>query len=304
MENALVALSDELAATVERASRYVVSVHGRPRISSSGVWWKKGVVVTAEHTLHRDEDIQVTLSDGKTVTAQLAGRDGGTDLAVLKLEGHNGGEGASEQAEDLEAGNLVLAVGRSPESGAIAALGMISTIGGAWHTWRGGRLDQLIRLDLGLYPGSSGGAVVNAAGKFIGIATPALSRTTPLAIPVATIDRITKELLEKGRVARGYFGVGLQPVTLPEHLKSKLNLPEAHGLIVLSVEPDAPAGKAGVVIGDIFVAFNGEPASDTDDVQAVLGPEFLGKSVRASIVRGGELREMSIVVGEKPRRRS
>jgi S1-C subfamily serine protease len=301
MDNALVALSNELAATVERAGKHVVSVHGHPRISSSGILWKPGVIVTSEHMLRRDDDVRVTLPDGSQVTATIAGRDAGTDLAVLKVES----ESSNVDTEAaLQAGNLVLAVGRSRDSGVSAALGVISNIADAWNTWRGGRVDRLIRLDLRLYPGSSGAAVVNAAGKLIGMATSALSRTSPVTIPVSTIERITKELLEKGHVARGYLGVGLQPVGLPEHLRTKHKLAEASGLIVLSVEQEAPAGKAGLVIGDILVALDGKPVDDTGDVQAVLGPEFLGKTLRASVVRGGELREVSIVVGERPRRRA
>lgn len=300
MDNALVALSDELAGAVERAAKHVVAVHAHPRFSSSGVLWQPGVVVTADHMLRRDDDIRVTLADGRKVTAALAGRDAGTDLAVLKVEAPGGIETAEHP---MKAGNLVLAVGRSQDNGASAALGVISNTGGPWHTWRGGRVDSFLRLDVRLYPGSSGAAAVDAGGKFIGMATAGLSRTSALAIPVATIRRVAEEILEKGHVSRGYLGIGLQPVGLPEHLKAELNLADSRALIVLSVEQEAPAGKAGMVIGDILVALDGKPVGDTDDVQAVLGPEYLGKTLRASVVRGGELREVSVVVAERPRRR-
>jgi S1-C subfamily serine protease len=143
--------------------------------------------------------------------------------------------------------------------------------------------------------------VISASGKFLGIATSSLSRIAPLAIPVSTIDRVATALLEKGHVARGYLGVGLQPISIPEHLKSKLKLAEGRGLIALSVEPDGPAAKAGLVIGDILVAFDSKPVADTDDVQAALGADSAGKTLRASIVRGGELREVSVTIGERPR---
>ena len=129
-----------------------------------------------------------------------------------------------------------------------ATLGIISACSGEWRTWRGGRLDHYIRLDLTLYPGSDGGAVVNTAGETIGIATSALSRIAGLAIPAVTIDRVVDEILTRGHVARGYLGVGLQPVELPDHQK---------GLIVLSLEPEGPAAKAGVLIGDILVTLGG-----------------------------------------------
>lgn len=300
MDNSLTALSNELVSAVEQIGRNVVSVHGHPRVSSSGIVWKPGVVVTAEHMLRRDSGIRVTLADGRTVAAEVAGRDAETDLAVLKVEGDGD---ASPQARQVTPGNLVLVIGRTREAGVTAAWGIVSSASGAWHTWRGGQMDQFIRLDLRLYPGASGGAVVNAAGELIGMATAGLSRTSPLAIPMSTIDRLANELLEKGHVARGYLGIGLQPVTLPEHLKTKLNLPDAQGMIVLSVEQDAPAGKAGLVIGDVVTALDGKPVNDTEDVQGVLGTENVGKALRVSIVRGGEVREIPVVVGERPRRR-
>ena len=302
MENQLIALSNELAGIAERAGRAVVAVHGRPRISSSGVLWRNGAVVTADHTLRRDEELRVTLPDGKTVPAVLAGRDPGTDLAVLKVDG--AGSVEIEIAQAIKTGNLVLAIGRSEETGVVAALGVVSGVAGAWHTWKGGKLDQFVRLDIGLYPGASGGAVVDVEGKVIGIATAGLSRTSVLAIPSATVNRVTEELLSKGHVARGYLGVGLQPVGLPEHLKSKLHLSaSAGGLIVLSVETGGPAADAGIVLGDVLVALDGKPVADTDDVQEFLGSEYVGKTVKASVVRGGELTEAAITIGRRPRRR-
>src|SRR5438067_3893303 len=290
METALVALSNELAAAVEQAGRVVVAVHGRPRVSSSGVVWSAGVIVTADHTLRRDDGIRVTLADGSTVPAEIAGRDGGTDLAVLKAEtGATPGLDA-RGASDLKPGNLALVVGRSQETGVSATLGVISSLSGPWHTWRGGRVDEFVRLDAGVYPGSSGGAVVDVNGRFIGLATLGLSRTSPLVIPVSTLHRVGTVLLEKGHVARGFLGVGLQPVALPQHL----GIAATSGLIVLSVEPDAPASQAGVGIGDVLIALDGKPVADTDDVQAVLSAENVGKPVKASLLRSGALVDLTI----------
>ena len=163
------------------------------------------------------------LADGRKVPATLAGRDPGTDLAVLRVEGVDAAPSFAP-AESVKTGNLALAVARSADLGATATMGVISAVGGAWSTWRGGRLDQYIRLDVSLYPGSSGGAVVDTAGRVLGIATSALSRAAGVAIPAATIERVAGELLSKGRIPRGYLGVGLQPVGMPEHLISKLKL--------------------------------------------------------------------------------
>lgn len=308
MENPLIALSVALASATEQAGLSVVAVNARWRSASSGVIWRNGVIVTADHTVRRDEEIRVTLPDGRTVAAQLAGRDPGTDLAVLKAETPDASIPHSAAAGP-KPGNLVLAIGRSEQAGVSAAMGVISNASGPWHTWRGGKLDLFLRLDIGLYPGLSGAAVIDAEGKVIGIATGALSRTSVLAIPAATIERVTEELLRSGHIARGYLGVGLQPIVVPEHLNSKLNLQkkserQGGGLMVLSAEPDGPAGLAGVVIGDVMLALDGKPVADTNDVQDFLAGDYVGKPVKTSLLRGGELIELTITIGERPRRRA
>jgi S1-C subfamily serine protease len=303
MENSLIALSIELAATAERAGRSVVAVNARWRNASSGVIWRSGVIVTADHTIRREEEIRVTLPDGRSIPAELAGRDPGTDVAVLKMDTAGDPIARSAAPESLRTGNLLLAIGRSEETGVSAAMGVASNVSGPWHTWRGGKLDRFLRLDIGLYPGVSGAAVVDAEGKLIGIATAGLSRSSLLAIPATTIDRVTDELLRQGHIARGYLGVGLQPIPLPEHLRTKLKSAKG-GLIVLSVESDGPAGLGGVVIGDVLVALDGTSVTGTDDVQEFLSGDRVGKPLQASLLRGGDLIERTITVGERPRRRA
>jgi S1-C subfamily serine protease len=255
------------------------------------VFWRPGILVTAEHTIRREEEITVTLPDGSSAPATLAGSDAGTDLAVLRVE--KPGTPIGRAAAEPVPGNLALTIGRSPDSGPNATMGIVSAVSGPWRTWRGGRLDRYIRLDLTLYPGSSGGAVVNPSGEAIGIATSALSRIAGVAIPASTIDRVIDEILARGRVARGYLGLGLQPVELPDHQKA---------LIVLSLEPNGPAASAGVLLGDILVAVGGKPVQDTDDLQTVLESHSVGDPVEAAIMRGGVAQKLSITVGERPRR--
>ena len=291
MSAQLAALSEELAAAVKQSECHVVAVHARPRFSSSGVLWKPGVIVTAEHTIRREEEITVTLPNGTNASATLAGVDPGTDLAVLKVD-HSDVK-PSAHAADPAPGTLALALGRSEDSGVNATLGIISASSGQWRTWRGGQLDRYIRLDLTLYPGSDGGAVINTAGEIIGVATSALSRIAGLAIPASTVERVTGEILTRGHVARGYLGVGLQPVELPDHHK---------GLIVLSLEPTGPAAKAGVMIGDIFVSLGGKPVEETEDLQVTLEGRAPGSTVEAEVLRGGDSRKFTITVGERPRR--
>jgi S1-C subfamily serine protease len=291
MSSQLAALSNEIAAAVKQAEGHVVAVHARPRFSSSGVLWKPGVVVTAEHTVRREEEITVTLPDGNTVPATLAGADPGTDIAVLRVESNSPASLPHIAAPDP--GTFALAIGRSEDSGVNASLGIISARSGEWRTWRGGQLDHYIRLDLNVFPTSDGGAVVNTAGELIGIATTALSRIAGLAIPAVTIDRVAEQILTRGHVSRGYLGVGLQPVELPDHHK---------GLIVLSLEPAGPASKAGVLIGDIFVALADRAVEETEGLQTALESHAPGSAVEVAVLRGGDSRKITITVGERPRR--
>jgi S1-C subfamily serine protease len=301
VSSALLALSNDLAEAVGRASQAVVAVHARPRMPSSGVHWRQGVIVTADHTIKRDEEVSVGLPDGRTVPAVLAGRDPSTDLAVLKLQGLEFPTAEIGDATALRVGHVVLAVARPGERGRglSASWGVISALGGPWRTWHGGQVDQFIRLDLTLYPGFSGGALVEARGRVMGINTSG-PRNMVLTIPPSTVDRVVGQLLERGRIARGYLGLGMQPVRLPESLKRTLNLSSAGGVIIVAVEPDSPAERAGLLIGDVLVALDGVPISDTADVQALLGPERVGTAVVPSIIRAGLLAERTIVVGERP----
>ena len=292
MENELAVLSGRIAAVVEAAGGSVVAVHARPRFSSSGVIWRPGIIVTAEHTIRREEEITITLPDGSTRAATLAGTDAGTDLAVLKLS-DAGGRPAGPAASGTRPGSLALNIGRSQNSGVNATFGVISAVSGSWRTWRGGRLDQYIRLDLTLYPGSSGGLVIDSSGATIGIATSVLSRIAGLAIPASTVNRVLDEILSRGRVSRGYLGVGLQPVQLSDHHKA---------LIVLSLEPGGPAAQAGVLIGDILLKLGGKPVSDTDDIQTALESHLVGQTVDAALLRGGDSKQIAITVGERPGR--
>ena len=189
---------------------------------------------------------------------------------MLKLAENGTPAATFGSTETLKPGHVVLAIGRSPDSGVNATMGIMSAVSGPWRSWRGGQIDQYLRLDLTLYPGSSGGAVVDTAGRVLGIATSALSRIAGLAVPVSTVNRVVDELLRTGHVSRGYLGLGLHPVALPDG---------STGLIVLSAEPDGPAARAGVLIGDILVALAGKPVTDTDDIQSALDGESVGKPV-------------------------
>ncbi len=303
MENELMALSNGFAGIVERVAPAVVAVDGRDRVSSSGFWWSRGAVVTASHTITKTEDIHIVLADGRKVSAALAGRDSGTDIAVLKADipDITRPEGA---AAVPRAGQIALVTARGTESGVNASMGVISAVSEGWRTWRGGFVDHYIRLDATVYPGSSGGAVVDAGGKLIGMATRGLSRLAGVAVPLSTLERTVEEILRHGHVARGYLGVGLQPVQIPEHLREGLASGQTAGLIALNVERGGPADEAGALIGDIFIAIDGSPVTDTDDVQAALHAQSIGRTIRVSILRGGKKRELAVAVRERPGRSS
>jgi S1-C subfamily serine protease len=296
----MASLSDELAQLVESFEKRVVAVHARAHYPSSGVVWRSGVVVTADHTVRRDEEIQVTLPDGKRVVATLAGNDPGTDLAVLKVEGLKVEEAAATGEASARVGELALVIGRSPDSGPNASLGIISAHSGPWRTWRGGQLDRYIRLDAKLFPNSSGGAVIDSRGRLLGIATSALSRIAGLTIPAATIDRVVNAVLEKGHVPRGYIGIGAQPVAIPDALRVKLSLKGRAGIMVVNVEAAGPADKAGILLGDILVGIDGKPVEEIEDLQSFSDSGVIGKAVKAQVVRAGAFREVEITVGERP----
>ncbi len=253
----LAALSDELAAAVEQAGRSVVTVDARARTAASGTVWSGGVVVTADHVIERDDNITVTLPDGATAKATVAGRDPGTDLAVLKLE--SGALAAAETVglEDLKVGHLVLAIGRPRAGSAMASFGVVSAIGGQWRTARGGTVEGYVRADVSLYPGFSGGPLVDTGGRVIGLNSWYLARGQELALPAAAVSSIVQILLSEGRVRRGYLGVTSQPVRLPEAVREQLGLSQEVGLMILGVEGGSPAEKGGVLMGDVLIGIGG-----------------------------------------------
>lgn len=292
-------LSNDLASAVERAARSVVAVHARPRLPSTGVHWRPGIVVTAEHTVRVEEEIRVAWPDGRAAPASLVGRDPGTDLAVLRIGDTDWPVAEVGDSAELGVGNVVLAVGYGPR----ASWGVVSAVGGAWRTWRGGEVDRLLRVDLVLYPGFSGGPLVDASGNIAGLVTSGLSRQLELAVPASTVARIVDELLATGRISRSYVGLGLQPVALPEALRHLAPGSDARGLIVVSIEADGPAGRAGVMLGDVLVALEGAPLHDLGDVQAVLAGRRVGTAVTASLIRAGAPLEVAVTLGERPSRR-
>ncbi|HLZ91953.1 MAG TPA: S1C family serine protease [Candidatus Acidoferrum sp.] len=301
MSAELIHLSEALSQATTAAAANIVAVHAEARGSSSGVIWRPGVIVTAEHALRHDEDIHLTLPDSRVIPATLAGRDPSTDLAVLKCAEASAAVTNFGDPSALKPGSLTLVVGRTRASGAVAALGVVSLVAGERRTWTGAALAPYIRLDVGLQPTAEGGAVVDAQGRIAGIATSRFARFGAIAIPAPAVARTVDTLLKKGHIPQGYLGVGLQTVRLPEALRQSLQRTERTAAIVLEVEPESPAHRAGIVIGDIFVALAGHPVARLEDVHSQLHGDTIGKTLALKFVRGGAAQEVNLVVGERSR---
>lgn len=297
MTEVLKSLSDSLAAAVEAAGPGIVRVEARRRLPASGIVWSAdGVIVTAHHVVERDENIEVGLSGGETVPATLVGRDPTVDLAVLRVEASDLTPLDWAAPEDLRAGHLVLALGR-PGRTVQATLGVVSALGDSWRTPAGGQLDRYLQTDVVMYPGFSGGPLVDVNGQGLGLTTSALLRGVSLALPATSLRQGVETLLTHGRVRRGYLGVGAQPARLPAALEEQLG--QETGLLLVSVEPDSPADDAGLLLGDTIVALDGETVRQLDDLLALLSGDRVGKSVPIQVVRGGQVQQLTVTVGER-----
>jgi serine protease Do len=294
--------SDELAAAAEQVGAAVLTVRARRGVSSSGIHWRQGIVVTANHTIRREEEIIVLANGGKHLDAKLAGRDPGTDLAILKLDASSLPVPQFGDTTSLKLANFVLALGRTRGGNLVASAGIIGGLAGELRTWRGGRIDQSIRLDLELYPGFSGGPLVNADGKVLGVNTNGLGRGRAVTVPRATVNRTVDELLEKGHISRPYLGIAMQPVSIPEGMRGKLKPSVEAGLMVLHVEGGGPAEKAGIVLGDVIVELQGKPALDTENIRELLGSAKIGEKVSLTLLRGGTPSDVALILGERPTR--
>ena len=286
--NGLQSLSNDLAAAVERASRAVFAVNGRARLGSTGVHWRPGLVVTADHTVHVDEEVTISGPDGRALTARVAGRDPTIDVAVLKVDAPAVAVAEIADSDAVRVGHIVLALGSGPR----ASWGVVSSLGEG----------RMLHLDLTLYPGFSGGPLVDAQGRVVGLNTSGASRHWQLAIPASAVNRVVDELQRRGRIPRAYLGVSTQPVRLPEPVRQRLNLDQQTAVIVVEVQAASPAAAAGLTIGDVIVSLGATRIADPTDLKSALRPDRVGESITASVIRGGEPKDFQVTVGERPRR--
>ena len=298
METLWSGLSQAITETIEGVQDSIVTVHGGGRSTASGVVWRPGVVVTVRHGVRRTDSLQVA-QHGEPIQATLAGADAGTDLAVLRVDSGVGKAVETAGAPPARVGELVLAVGRSGLGDISASAGIIARLGSAWRSWRGGQMDSLIRPDLQLYVGQSGSALVNERRSVLGINSSALARNAVITIPAATIDRVVDAILERGHVPRPYLGAAMQAVPVPEALRSQWSEGVDEALLVLHVEPQAPAALAGVLVGDLVFSIAGQLVNNVHGVQHHLSSLKVGDPVALSVIRGGVKVDLTVTLGDR-----
>ncbi len=291
-------MSEDIAQVADAVGQSVVAVQPKQAHAASGILWQEGVIVTANHSTPSDE-LSVILPGGKSTVAHEKGRDPSTDLAIFSVENAEGTAVTRGDAGQLRVGHLVLALARTRRGNLTASSGIISGLMETWHTWQGGQIDRFVRPDLALYRGYSGGPLVNSKGEVVGINTTGLRRGTPITIPTSTVSRVVDELVAKGHVERPYLGVALQPVALPEDMRTKLNIGSHYGLLLVHVESNGPAAAAGLMFGDIVVEIGGKSLPRTHDIRIILGGERVGEQVPIGIVRSGERKETSVTLGDR-----
>ncbi|MBI4213471.1 MAG: serine protease [Chloroflexi bacterium] len=324
----LAQFSDELADAVERAGRSVYTVQGGRRQPGSGVAWPGGYIVTADHILFRDffwirsggprrpppgahpftvrfpepeqpQEFTVTGADGKNLAATLVGHDASYDLAVLKLA-----EESALQIGDLapigsiRPGNLVFAVGRPTASSVSSSFGAVNAVGERWWTGRGGVIEGYIRADVTMYPGFSGGPLVDVQGRVVGLNSSQLAREH-IAIPAAIVDTLVQKLVSGQQVRRAYLGLSSQPTHVPESIRQKAGVDQERGLLVIWVEPESPAEQAGLIVGDVLLRLAGHPVTNGRELLEALTPDRVGKPVQMVVLRGGARQEMTVTPSER-----
>jgi len=297
-KNLLVELSDAIADAAELAGRSTVLVDARRRIPASGIAFAKDLILTANHVVEREEDIKVILSDGSEVTARLAGRDPGTDLAVLKLDKASAAP-AEVSKTPARIGQFVLAIGRPSKNGIESSFGTVNSIGGPARTGRGGMLEKFIKTDVVSYPGFSGGPLVNGDGTIFGINTSGFGSGSAITIPADVAWKIAETLAKHGKIKHGYLGIRSQTVKIPADSQKALKREQETGLLLVGLEEDSPAGKAGLMVGDILVSIAGEPVEHHDELFARLSGDVVGKSISIEILRGGKVESIKVEIGER-----
>jgi S1-C subfamily serine protease len=283
---------------VAKAGEATVMVDARKRLPASGILIEKDLILTASHVVERETGLKILFGDGNRAEADLVGRDRAIDLAVLRLS--QPASAAAEPAPDeARVGQIVLALGRPSENGIEASLGVVSAVGGPAHMHHGGLLERYLRTDTIPYPGFSGGPLVDASGRILGLNTSGLTHHAALTIPAAIAWQHAQTLAQHGRLKRGFLGVRSQPVELPENANQVLGREQATGLLLVGVDRDSPAAGGGMMVGDILVGIAGTPVSDPDELMGSLTAELVGQPAEIEVLRGGQRTVLTVTVGER-----
>ena len=298
MSTVLSDLSQGLSQAVKSAGAYVLRVEARRRLPASGILWTEdGMIVSSHHAVKKESNIKIGTASGETFTAELVGRDPTTDLAVLKSDFSGIGQPNWASPGEMSVGHLVLALGR-PGQQVQATLGIVSALGENWRTPVGGQIDRYLQTDVVMYPGFSGGPLVNSSGQLIGLNTSTLLRGVSVTIPYPTLERIVSTLVEHGRIRRGYLGIRTQPVRLPETVAQDVG--QETGLMLISIEADSPAEAGKLLMGDAIVAIDDQPIRHFDDLLSMLSStDIVGKEISLRIIRAGEIQTLGLSVGEQ-----
>nr|UXE45544.1 putative serine protease HhoB [uncultured bacterium] len=285
--------SEALADRLANAASFVVAIRAGRR-ECSGILWRDDVVVTSEQQLPEGQSISV-VHHGTETQASVAGRDPGTNVAVLRISRKLSAP-LPAAAGTLRPGSLALIVGADVRGSPTGRLGMVHATGPEWHSQAGGRIDALVRLDTRL-GADEGGPVLSTSGQLIGMSTSG-SRRRALAIPATTIERVLIPLASEGRIARGWLGVGLQPVLVPERMREIAG--RDAGMMVVGLAPGAPAEQAGVLPGDIILEVDGRRTGRARGLTTALATERIGQPVTLKLLRAGEVSMVSVTIGERP----
>ena len=296
--NPLSDVSDAIAALVESAQAFTVTVYGRRRLPATGIVWEENLIVTANHVVEQDEGIEVEGPDGGRLTATVVGRDHATDIVVLRAEGLTKSV-APKAVEVPRAGELSLAIGRAGAGLPRVSVGMINTADAAMRVSRGRVIEPVIQSEIAMLPGFSGGPLLNARGEVVGINSSHLGRGASVTISVQALAPLVETLTTYGRLRRGYIGVGAQAVGLSESQAKGSGVGHEVGLVVLSIDEGGPAHHAGLLIGDILVAVNGSAVASVDQLVDQLPGDLIGYQVPLLVVRGSQTQEIPITVGER-----
>lgn len=290
--------SDELAQILAQAAPWVMALPSS-RFPMSGVHWRSGIVVATIDAVQCRGDLELLTSSGETVSASVVGADPGTDIAVLRVEAPNLPTAETGDLEALQVGHLVCALGRLEDGNVRASVGIVSSLGGEWQSWTGGNIDRLLRPDIKPFPGFAGSPLLDTQGRVLGINTTHSRGRFAITIPTTTVNRVVDQILQGGSVKRGYLGVGLQPVELPAQLKQSLNLNQDIGGLIVNVEAGSAADLGGILIGDILLTLGGVAMTSVQALRSQLRSDRVSQPMAAQLIRGGQLIELTLTIGER-----